>query len=66
MFLNEATWEKWRRYTAFCKKHLDKLNDWEVAFIDDVDSMLEMNRELSTKRSFELNEIYHRLEEEVQ
>jgi len=67
MEVNAATWEKWRRYTAFCIKHMDKLNDWEVDFIDGIAEMLDMNppRELSIKRSFKLGEIYHRLDDGI-
>jgi hypothetical protein len=65
METSEATWEKWKRYCAFCVKHMDRLSDWEVSFIDGIAEMLDMNppRELSIKRSFKLGEIYHRLEE---
>jgi hypothetical protein len=60
---NDITMEKWKRYATFCAKHSDKLNDWEIGFIDDIVEMLEMNppRELSIKRSFKLGEIYHKL-----
>jgi hypothetical protein len=56
-----------RRYVAFCSRHLDRLNDWEVGFIDGINEMLDMNppRELSLKRSFKLLELYQRLQDEI-
>jgi hypothetical protein len=67
MEVNAATWEKWRRYSAFCMEHLDKLKDWEVSSMEEIVEMLDMNppRELSRKRSTALEEVYHRLRNEI-
>jgi len=41
----------------------DKLNDWEIGFIESVDGLLETGKDLTLKQSYKLGEIYKRIDE---
>lgn len=55
----------WKERLAFCIKYTDRLSDWEIGFIDSIDSQFDKKGELTLKQSFKLGQIYHKLEEEI-
>jgi hypothetical protein len=60
---NDVTREKWKRQAAFCSKHLDALNDEELAFLVAVNLLIDLDRDLKSSTEFALNTIYQRLKE---
>jgi hypothetical protein len=41
------------------------MSDWEVAFVDDMNTVLDRGRDLTLRQSFKLNEVYHKVQEAV-
>jgi len=56
---------RWHNRVDFCIAHTDKMSDWEVAFVDDMNTVLDRGRDLTLRQSFKLNEVYHKVQEAV-
>ena len=63
MGISKETREKWDDYIRFVINNQDKLNDWELEFIESVSSFRDKGNDLSFKQSKCLSKIVHKLEE---
>lgn len=55
--ITESMREKWRERIDFLLDNQSALTDWELSFIESVDSV----RDLTIKQSFKLGEIFNRV-----
>lgn len=61
--ISEQTRKKWIKRTNWLIEQQDKLNDWELGFIESVDGLLETEKDLTLKQSYKLGEIFKRIDE---
>jgi hypothetical protein len=60
--ISEETRNKWKSKLNHILKHQDKLNEWEIGFIDSIDILLSKNEDISFKQSSILSRIYIKVE----
>lgn len=65
MKISNQTRRKWAKRVAFCWEQQDLLTDWELGFIEDMDRLIDSGTDLRLGQSYKLNEIYHKVEEEI-
>ena len=61
--LTDATRQKWSTRTDYLIEQQNKLTDWEIGFIEDMDRKLDSGMDLTIKQSFKLGEIFKRIDE---
>jgi len=62
--ISDTTRHKWRIRTDYLIDRDDKLNDWELGFIENMDRILDRGGDLSIAQSFKLGEIFKRIDKE--
>lgn len=56
---------RWTRRISYCRNRLYKLNDWEMVFIDSINTRYcVFGKELTLKQSYKLNKIFDKLQGE--
>lgn len=63
--ISNQTRRKWAKRAAFCLEYQDLLTDWELGFVESMDTLLDKKIDLSIGRSFKLGEIFKRVEGDV-
>jgi len=60
--ISDETRNKWKSKLKHILNHQDKLSDWELTFIDSIDSVLSKDHDISFKQSSILSKIYEKVE----
>jgi hypothetical protein len=63
--ISDDTRSRWDSRIALCVKYYEKLNDWEMGFIDSVQVWRAQGTDLSFKQSSKLADIFHALEDRL-
>ncbi len=61
--ISEQRRKKWVKRINWLIDQQDKLNDWEIGFIESVDRLLETGFDLTLRQSYKLGEIFKRIDE---
>lgn len=61
--ISDETRNKWKSKLKVILNHQNKLNDWELGFIDSIDMILNKDDDISLKQSSILTRIYEKVSE---
>ena len=57
--------KKWDHRIEYLKNRTEYLSDWELSFVDSIDSCRSAQEDLTFNQVHKLYEIYHKVNEEV-
>jgi hypothetical protein len=61
--ISEETRNKWKSKLKVILNHQNKLNNWELGFIDSIDMILNKDDDISLKQSSILTRVYEKVSE---
>ena len=65
--VSEETRKRWSERVEYLleDEHALRLNDWEAGFVQDIEKRISDGKDLTLAQSSKLNQIYHRIDEEI-